>query len=1236
MHYRDLVRFESIETVIQLREADAKDEARRLVETYVISERMADQLVRLIIPQLQIDKPKDNKGLLIVGNYGTGKSHLMSVISAIAEHADLVEKLRQPESGDVRKAAQQIAGKFKVIRTEIGGVTRPLRDIVFDELTAGLAEMGIKHTFPSMSEVSNNKDLLVAMMGAFQEKYPDQGLMLVVDELLEFLRTRDQMAIVLDLSFLREVGEVCRLTRFRFVAGLQESLFDSPRFQFVADSIRRVKDRFEQVRIAREDVAYVVAERLLRKSDKQKAQIREHLEKFTPLYGTMAEKLDEFVRLFPVHPAYLNVFERVYVVEKRQALKTISLAMAALLDRPVPDSEPGLIAYDAYWQFMIDDPSLRSIPDVKEVMDKSKVLEDRVTHAFTRPQLKPMALRIIRALSVHRLTTDSLDAALGATADELRDDLCLYAPMPEMDADFLKTTVESTLSAILTTVSGQFISFNPENGQYYLDLKKDIDFDAQIAAKAEVLSDDQLNQYYFQALASLLETGDTRYVTNFNIWQHEVEWRGHGINRPGYLFLGTPNERSTAQPPREFYLFMLQPFKMPEFKDEQRADEVFFRLAKRDADFESRLRLYGGAKEMSGFASSSTRGTYVKKAEDHLKRLLAWLRDNLNQCFEVTHAGVTKTVLEWIKGASGARSNLSPRELVNAVAANRLKTKFDDDLKDYPEFAFGDPVTQANIGAMATEAIQWLTGSVKTKPGAIVLDGLELKDGDRVRARESRYGKYFLSLLHKKGEGQVVNRPEIMEDAHGVERDARFRLEPEWVAVVLLALAYQGEIALAIPGKKIDAGNLEDAMRAGIADLREFRHIERPKGLPVGALQTLFELLGLATGLVTSNDQDKMVTDLQARVSEHLNRTVTTLRQAQTGLPCWNTAVLEGATKADAVKRIEGYKTFLESLQTYNTPGRLKNFKYSTDEVQARRADKALAAEIEELGRVVDALQPLTGYLGVALAVLPGDDALAEKIRKTQESQLARLRDPRQRRQSQLRATLIGELETLKREYIKTYLDLHKKARLNMAEDARKGKLGSDPRFERLKMLARIEFMPTAQLREFQTAYASLRTCQAIGESDLATSPICPNCKYRPIEELMTVSAQTQLARLEEELERLHGDWQKALLDNLDDPSARANLDLLKKPQRTMLEKFLKDVEFPNRITADFVEAVNDALKGLTRVSVTPEQVVRALTEGGMPCDMKELRARFDSFVESLTLGKDAGKVRIVIEASED
>ena len=94
----------------------------------------------------------------------------------------------------------------------------------------------------------------------------------MVDELLDYLRTRKDQELILDLNFLREVGEVCRDLRFRFIAGVQEAIFDSPRFAFVADSIRRVKDRFEQVQIARSDVKYVVAERLLKKNGRPAGQ----------------------------------------------------------------------------------------------------------------------------------------------------------------------------------------------------------------------------------------------------------------------------------------------------------------------------------------------------------------------------------------------------------------------------------------------------------------------------------------------------------------------------------------------------------------------------------------------------------------------------------------------------------------------------------------------------------------------------------------------------------------------------------------------------------------------------------------------------------------------------------------------------------------------------------------------------------------------------------------------------
>ncbi len=48
----------------------------------MISERMAEQLTGLVFPQLQIEQPAKHKGLLIVGNCGSGKSHLMQTGSA--------------------------------------------------------------------------------------------------------------------------------------------------------------------------------------------------------------------------------------------------------------------------------------------------------------------------------------------------------------------------------------------------------------------------------------------------------------------------------------------------------------------------------------------------------------------------------------------------------------------------------------------------------------------------------------------------------------------------------------------------------------------------------------------------------------------------------------------------------------------------------------------------------------------------------------------------------------------------------------------------------------------------------------------------------------------------------------------------------------------------------------------------------------------------------------------------
>ena len=52
----------------------------------------------------------------------------------------------------------------------------------------------------------------------------------------------------------------------------------------------------------------------------------------------------------------------------------------------------------------------------------------------------------------------------------------------------------------MKTVSGQFITHNTDNDQYYLDLQKTIDHHAKIQDKADTLSDSHLDTYYFDAL----------------------------------------------------------------------------------------------------------------------------------------------------------------------------------------------------------------------------------------------------------------------------------------------------------------------------------------------------------------------------------------------------------------------------------------------------------------------------------------------------------------------------------------------------------------------------------------------------------------------------------------------------------------------------------------------------------------------------------------------------------------
>lgn len=1230
MKYADLIQFEPVESVVQLREADAEGEALRLVDTFVISDRVKGILKDTVFPHLQFDHDADNKGLLVVGNYGTGKSHLMAVISAIAEREELAARLTD---ASLAGPAASIAGRFKVIRAEIGSTTMSLRDIVCGILESGLATIGVTFRFPSANERHENKSALIEMMAAFEQSFPDKGLVLVLDELLDYLRSRRDQEAVLDLSFLREVGEISSGTRFRFIAGVQESLFDNPRFQFIADPLRRVKDRFEQVRIARDDVAFVVAHRILKKTAQQEADIRAHLSKFGPLYGSLTERMDEFVRLFPVHPAYLDVFERVSVAEKREVLKTLSLAIGRIINDEVPTDEPGLIAYDSYWRNLKDNPSFRADPDIKEVIDRSTVLEDRIKLAFTKPAYRPVALRIVHALSVHRLTTADIYAPLGPTAEELRDDLCLILPTPQKEAEFLKSLVETVMNEIVKTVSGQFISHNRDNGQFYLDLKKDVDFDALIERRGESLESSKLDEYYFDALRRvILEDPDAaQYVPGYRIWEHELEWTERKAGRSGYLFFGAPNQRSTAQPPRDFYLYFLQVYDVPVFKDTKGADEVFFRLTKRDAVFEQALKMFAGAKELWTEASSGNKPVYDKKAGDQLKILTAWLREHMSTALEVTYQGRAKTMQATVQGR--LPSTPTVRDYVNTAGSVLLATHFADLAPKYPIFQI--QVTAQNREQAAQDALRWISGTLKSKQGTAVLDALGLLDGDAMRPQESEYAKQVLALLMAKGQGQVLNRSELVSSPFvGIEVWTEFAMEPEFLAVVLAALTHNGDIVINIPGKKLDASSVDQFAKIPVAELANFKHLERPKDIPIGALRDLCELLGVPPGLIVDPaNRDAAVAQIQVKASETINRLMVAASKSD-NLQFMGHQIVSVHEAEDWRTRLNGAKAFLEGIQAFNTAGKLKNFPHDSVVVTGQKKALDLCKEVESLGALIDQLGHLTNYLEKAEILLDKEHPWQSTLRTARAELLVGLADPQKRASPNFRHMASERLATVKADYQQSYLSLHKAARLGAAEDKRKDKLVKDTRLSNLRSLAGIEVMPSVELRNTENELIGIRSCFAVTAGELDKEPLCPHCQFRPSDEPQHgKAADRRLLDVDEKLDAMTSSWTRTLLENLEDPSVVANVTLVSDPTgKAEIEAFMAAKAMPDVVAKSFVKGLQEVFGGLQRVGVERKTLHAALHEGGMPCTVATLKERFDVFVKTITHGKDPSKVRIVIE----
>ena len=143
---------------------------------------------------------------------------------------------------------------------------------------------------------------------------------------------------------------------------------------------------------------------------------------------------------------------------------------------------------------------------------------------------------------------------------------------------------------------------------------------------------------------------------------------------------------------------------------------------------------------------------------------------------------------------------------------------------------------------------------------------------------------------------------------------------------------------------------------------------------------------------------------------------------------------------------------------------------------------------------------------------------------------------------------------------------------------------------------------------------------------------MCPHCEFRPAVEAPAGPAGKVLAQLDDELDGLLSAWTQTLLANLDDPTTRENLSLLKPEPKRQVDSFMKKGELPDSLEEDFIQALREVLSGLVKVVVKADGLRAALLAGGSPASPSEMKKRFERYLDDLMKGKEPSKVRVVLE----
>lgn len=1223
MKYKDLIQFEPINEVVKFDRLMEDDYRRSLVRNFVFSSTYENTLIPELCKNLDYTASHETYGLQIVGNYGTGKSHLMSLFSLVAENA---EYLPLVQNDSARKVLGNIAGKYKIIRFELGSDDELWR-IVCYQIDQKLKEWNVNYSISEDKKPDMYADKLSRLMAHFEEVYPDKGLMIVIDEMLSYLKGRaTDDRLNRDLAVLQALGQMSDHSKFRMVFGVQELIYNTPQFQFAADMLGRVNDRFRQITITKQDVQFVVQQRLLHKSDAQKETVRKHLSQFTAFFTDMHAHLEDYVNLFPVNPSFFDNFQQIKVSKsQREVMKTLTRKFEAILDTEVPESHPGLICYDHYWEDL-NVPSMMTEPDVRRVSEIMNTVHQKIDENLTggRAKKAPLAHRIANACAV-KILQDSLDKTNGVNVDNLIDDLC-YLDDTCLDRDFLKETINMVAKHIVTSTDGQYFEKNETNQEYHLRIEGGVNYEQKIKDFVATMTDDVKDSHFFNFLVEYLPIDVEQYRREFKIFSHRIDWKSHKTMLDGYIFMGNPTERSTTQPQQNFYIYFMPIFNKANMKHGDEADSIYVHLDKVSDEMKELVELYAAAEAQIASSDSSQKPfyqQYKKRYEDKLKTIF---QQDFMQCTEIYYQGELQTISPQIM-TGGSRE-----QIISNIASILLEDYFCQKLPDYPKFSLlRSPLTTDNRAILLKSARQKIANpSTPNQNGEAILAGLGLLQDNQLSVDSSIYAISLMNMLENKGVGQVLNKDEILhrfyESWDDDWRSTDYGLDADLEFIVLSAMVALGQIEINLPGGvNINAANLKDIIDLPRESFYSFSHICRPKGMDKSAVRELF--LGIVGKDMTSQLQNADIyPELVANAKQMAANAVNLQHAIKKGIYLGTIEIRDEFGCMSVCNRIDSFVRFCDRVQTYATPVKMRNLPWKVNEIKQTLEVIKDMNEIKQILKFVDEFKQKLSYLDNAIQYMTSDDM---KARTTKS--LNKIQDVIDAMSDEKKVKAYStELDKLINDYADWYLAEYRKFHITALEDDEKRRIMNSNEKKICEAICEADhangyFSVAPKYKEWTKKMSLLSQGNpSVNKDSLLRSPYYA---FNPTQ--MVGKELPKLAELKDELNTLFGEFNQSLLQTLQDQTLLANKDILDSSEQGLLNRFnTKGEELSITNAARLVDIIIKLSKGIHKI---PTSIESLRTVFNRPMTPDDAIKAFRQYINTITGGSKDENIRIIL-----